>query len=485
MRRLRAVYFAVGTLACTGLSACVMGPDYEAAEQSLPESWAFELEQQAQQREQDRALWWQQFQDPVLDQLVQQALTQNLELQAQFIRIDSARAQLGLASAERFPTIGYQAEASRERLPGTALPVDNEVIQELIQSTYNTFNVSATLSYELDLWGRVARQREGAAASLRQSAYDYESARLTLIADVVTTYIEWRTVVAQYQNQLAIVADYEHALSLQLSRFEYGEAPELAVQQARTELASARAELPGLRAQRSAYESALALLVGLNPQQVFDQFADDWDHTRLADLDTTHQLPNLMPADLMQRRPDILAAEEALRAATAQVGVAEADRLPRVSIQGFFGSVATDHSDLFTSQSRAWGLTGNLSGPLIDFGRLETAAQSADLQRQQAVIQYQATVNGAYIEVRDALNLYTFQQQRYQAINEQLQSVERQLQMLEDAFELGMVSFLEVLDARRGVAQASQAQLAARGQLLSAQATLFKALGGGWQTRTG
>ena len=467
----------------TSLSACVMGPDYERVESELPEHWALELEQSQHQRQQDWHYWWQQYQDPVLEHLVTTALNQNLELRAQYERINEARAQLGLADAERFPTIGYQAEASREQLPGTSLPIDNETIQELIQSTYNTFNVSATLSYELDLWGRVTRQREGAAASVGQRAYDYESAQLSLIADVVTTYIDLRATEAQYQNALQIVADYQAALELQLFRFEQGEIAELIVQQTRSELAAARAELPGLRAQRSALESAIAILVGLSPQEVFAGFADELHHTRMQDIQLPEQLPSVLPAELLERRPDILAAEQGVRAAVAQVGVAEAERLPRISLQGFFGTVATEVDDLFTSPSRAWGITGNLSGPIIDFGRLAAGVDTANVQTRLAQTQYQATVNGAYVEVRDALNMYEHQLALYQALVEQQHSVERALAMVTGAYEVGMVNYLEVLDARRGYANASQAVLSARGQLLSASATLFKALGGGWQDR--
>lgn len=470
----------ISVVVALSLGACTVGPDYQASEVDLPEHWVLELEQAHQQRESDWHLWWQQYQDPVLEHVVTTALAQNIELQAQFERINEARAQLGLASAERFPTIGYQAEASRERLPGTALPVDNDAIQELIQSTYNSFNVSATVSYELDLWGRVGRQRDGAAAAVGQRGYDYESARLSLIAEVVTTYVELRATDAQYQNALHIVQDYENALELQQLRFAEGEVAELEVQQTRSELAAARAELPGLRAQRSAFESAMAVLLGLTPEEVFSGFEEELHHTRVNDIHLPAALPSLMPASLLQRRPDVLAAEQGVRAATAQVGVAEADRLPRISLQGFFGTVATDTSDLFTSESRAWGITGNLTGPLIDFGRLAAAVDTANVQLRQAQLQYQAVVNGAYVEVRDALNMYEQQHALYSALEVQRQSVARQLEMVTDAYDEGLVSYLDVLDARRGYANASQAVLNARGQLLGASATLFKALGGGW-----
>ena len=466
---------------CT-LSACMVGPDYEAAEVSLPEHWVLELEQSQQQRQHEWQHWWQQFNDPVLEGLVVSALEQNLELRAQYERINEARAQLGFADAERFPTIGYQAQASRERLPGTALPIDNEMIQELIQTTYTTYTVSATLAYELDLWGRVTRQREGAAASVGQRAYDFEAARLSLIADVVTTYIELRATAAQYQSALQIVADYEDALELQQLRFAEGQVAELVVQQTRTELATARADLPRLRAQRSGLESAMAILLGLNPQQVFSGFEEGLHHTRVDDMQLPEQLPNLIPAELLERRPDILAAEQGVRAAVAQAGVAEADRLPRISIQGFFGTVATSSSDLFSSNSRAWGLTGDLAGPLLDFGRLAAGVDIANVQMRLATTQYEAIVNAAYVEVRDALNFYEQQLALYDALLDQQRSIERQLDMVTDAYAIGLVSYLDVLDARRGYANAIQALASARGQLLSASATLFKALGGDWQS---
>ena len=466
------------------LPACTMGPDYQAQPQDLPEHWVLETEQVQSPRQsgaEQWQYWWEQYNDPVLNRLVTDALAQSIELRIQYERINEARAQLGLADAERFPTIGYQAEASRERLPGTAVPIDDDLIRELIESTNNQFNVSATLNYELDLWGRVARQREGAGAALNQTAFDYESAQLTLIGDVVTTYMELRATEAQHQLALQVVQGYENALELQQARFAEGEIAELEVQQAHAELASARSELPQLKIQRSTLEGALAALLGLTPAEIFNGFEEDLHHTQMADITMPYELPRLMPAELLERRPDVKAAEQAVRAATAQVGVSEADRLPGISIQGFFGTVATDSSDLFSSESRAWGITGNLAGPLIDFGRLAAGVDTANVQLRLAQAQYEATVNGAYLEVRDALDLYQYQAQLYEAFLEQQRSVARQLEMVEDAYAEGLVSFLEVLDARRGDASARQAVAMGRGQLLSASATLFKALGGSWK----
>lgn len=460
------------------LASCTLGPEYEAEALDLPDNWNIPADMAAE--EQNEEPWWWQYQDPVLNRFIETALAQNLEIEAQYERIYEARTQLGLADANRFPTIGLQAEASRERLPGTSIPIDSDFIRDLIESTNNQFSVAATLSYELDLWGRVARQREASGAFLQQGLYDFEAARSALIGDIITTYFEWQNAQTQYQIALQLVASYEQAVALNQLRFEEGEVAELELRQTDAELATARTELPQIRQRLVATESAMAALLGLTPQDIFDDAQLDFTGMRLADISQPRSLPEILPVDLLQRRPDLRAAEQAVIAATSQVGVAEADRFPSISLQGFFGTAAADHSDLFSSSSRAWGATGSLTSPLIDFGRTAAAVDSAESQMRQARIQYRNAVNTAYIEVREALELYQLSGQLNEVLQQQLISVNRQLELVEVAHKEGLVSLLEVLDARRMQHNAKLAQAEAKAQLLAASATLYKALGGDW-----
>lgn len=461
-------------------TGCVMGPDYEARQFELPVGWGDTYTPLDGDDYHNWQNWWHQFNDPQLNALVERAVSQNLELSAQFERISQARAELGLADAERFPTIGAQAEASRERLPGTAIPIDNDFIRDLVESTNNQFSVAATLGYEVDLWGRVAREREAADAMFRESLYAHEVARLSVITDVVTTYFELKSAELQRQLIIAMIDAYNETYQLHRLRFELGESNELEATQARSELATARTELPQAEQQVKALESALAMLVGMTPAQMFDQYAMDFGDTELEDIRVPYQLPHLLPAELLMRRPDIRAAEATVMAATSHIGIAEASRFPSLSLQGFFGTAAADHNDLFSSASRAWGISGSVSSPLFDFGRTQSAVDSAMVQRRLAEIDYEATVNVAFMEVRDALVAYENSQQLAELVDEQVQSIERTAELVDVSYEEGLVSFIEVLDARRARYQAHQALAEVRREQLTATATLFKALGGGW-----
>lgn len=484
-RRKTRLTLMLGTLVfLTGcLTACVMGPDYEENQLELPSGWGDNYPALSNDEYQNWHIWWQQFNDPQLNALVEQALSENLELTAQLERIVQARAELGLADAERFPTVALQADASRERLPGTAIPIDNDFIRDLITSTNNQFSVAAALNYEVDLWGRVAREREAADAMFRGSVYAHEAARMNVITEVITTYVELKAAQHQYQLAHAMVAAYEESYQLQRLRFELGETSELETSQAHSELAAARTELPQNRQRVSALQSALAILLGMTPTELLAKHALDFTQTQFEDLQLPQALPATLPADILTRRPDIRAAQASAMAATAQIGVAEASRFPSLSLQGFFGTAAADHSDLFSSASRSWGISGAMSAPIFDFGRTGLAVERAQVQRRLAEIEYEAAVNMAFVEVRDALVGYDNIQQLADLVKQQALSIERTAELVDISYEEGLVSFIEVLDARRARYQARQAQTEAHREQLIATVTLFKALGGGWSNQ--
>ena len=181
------------------LSGCAVGPDYQAPELELPETWPEHIELSQTER-MDWRNWWRQFDDPALTALVERATQDNLELAVQLARIQEARAQLGFADAELFPSVGYQLEANRERTPGASIPIDIEPVQDLITSTSNQFSLAGSLEYEFDLWGRLARQREAALATFSESLFARDAAEIGVIADVGTTYFDLKS--AQYQQDI-------------------------------------------------------------------------------------------------------------------------------------------------------------------------------------------------------------------------------------------------------------------------------------------
>ncbi|WP_447895703.1 efflux transporter outer membrane subunit [Vreelandella sp. GE22] len=468
---------AVGLALLTG---CAVGPEYERPEIALPDTWPEQITLSQTERGEWRD-WWRQFDDPALNALVERATEDNLELAVQLARIQQARAELGFADAERFPTVGYQLEANRERMPGASIPIDIDPVQDLLTSVNNEFSLAASLEYELDLWGRLERQREAALASLGENLFARDAAEIGVIADVVTTYFDLKN--AQYQRDILeeTEATYEETYRLQKLRFDLGDISELAFRQAEAEWRSVRTELPQVNQQVETLKGALATLVGLTPAELMGEL--DYGNTRLVEIAEPQRLPQLLPSELLQRRPDIRSAEATLIAANAQVGVAEAARLPSINLTASLASVAADSSDLFTDNARAWGLGASVVGPILDFGRTRANVEVAESQVEQADAQYRLTVQTAFVEVRDALNSYRFSEQRIEAADEELAAVSRARDLAVLMYDQGQTSMLERLDAERSLLSARLDRSVVQSDRLTAVATLFKALGGGWESQ--
>ena len=455
------------------LAGCVLGPDHVRPEVALPEALPLPASTETPTPA-EWAQWWRRFDDPVLDALIARASRDNLDLQQQAAAVRAARARLGFAEAEQLPTVDLQAEASRQRQPAAAYGIPGAE-----SSTRSLFSVSGVLGYELDLWGRLARSREGAAAQLTESVYAREALRLGVIADVATTYFEWRAA----QRQLAITEDAiaarEEAVSLQRIRYEAGAVDRLVLLQARSELETTRAQLPDRRQRVRALESALGLLLGWTPAELAAE-------TPMADAPAStasavEAVPPVLPATLLERRPDIRAAEEAVRAANAAVGQAQAARLPGLNLSGLIGTTAAETGDLFTGAAETWSLGASVLGPVLDFGRGRANVEAARAERDRLALQYRATVNRAFAEVRDALHAFEAARQRVAAVQRQVEAVQETFAVAEIRYDEGATDFLEVLDARRALLDARLALSAAEQQRLATVATLYKALGGGWR----
>ncbi|WP_244287577.1 efflux transporter outer membrane subunit [Vreelandella nigrificans] len=470
--------YCLGMMLALLLSGCAVGPDYQAPELALPDTWPEHITLSQSERD-DWRNWWQQFDDPALDRLVTRATQDNLELTIQLARIQEARAQLGFTEADQFPTVGYQAEATRERTPGAALPIDFEPIQDLLTTTNNQYTLAASLEYEIDLWGRLANERESAKAAFQQSQFARDAAEIGVIGDVVTTYFNLKSAEAQRQLLDETITSYEETYHLQRLRFEHGDISELDVRRAEAELQGLRAERPALARQVESLRGALGVLVGMSPQELIS--ALDTGNSQLADITQPERIPQVMPSELLQRRPDIRSAEASLIAATAQVGVAEANRLPSINLTSFLGTSAVSGGDLFSNAARTWGVGASVMGPLFDFGRTQAGVDSAEARVEQAEAQYRLTVLTAFNEVRDALYTYDFTSQRSAAVEDQISAVQRARDLAVLMYDQGQVSQLERLDAERSLLSARLEQADARREQLAAAATLFKTLGGGWQ----
>ncbi|MGD8174749.1 efflux transporter outer membrane subunit [Marinimicrobium sp. ARAG 43.8] len=457
----------------TLLSGCVMGPDYTPQTADLPEQWPDQERLTQEADTEDWAQWWTRFNDPTLNQLVERALDDSLELRVQLQRIEQARAELGLINADRWPTLSAQADASREQ--GSAATMPPELGGGQIR---NQFSVSGVLSYELDLWGSLRRQREAAVALLAQTQYGTEAVRLNLVADVVTTYFNLRAAEQQLAITRETVESREQTLALEEIRAEGGASSPLQVRQARAELEGTRARLPQQEQQVNELRSALAMLVGYSPRELLSEW--DFGDGKLTDIRLPDQIPTVLPSELLQRRPDIRASESALIAATAQIGVAEASRFPSFNLTAMGGSAALEADDLFTAAAETWSVGASLAAPLLDFGRTRAAVLSAEAAVGQAEAEYQLAVASAFRDARDALALYRTSDRRVEAIRRQVDAIEETVELAQLQYDAGRIGFYELLDARRGLLEAELSLSQAVSDRLSATATLFKAMGGGW-----
>lgn len=451
------------------LAGCAtVGPDYQAVELDLPEAWPEHVLLSDEDRR-DWQQWWHQFNDPTLNGLVERAVADNLSVRLQAARIQEARARLGLSRAEQLPTVGAQAEASRDRQLGAGGE----------PSTGNVFSIAGLLSYEIDLWGRLSREQEAAEAILQESVYTHDAVRLNVITDVVSTYFSLRSAQRQLATTRDTLESRQETYRLERVRYEGGETDELALRQAQAELESARVQIPTRVEQVRVLESALGSLVGWTPAELFAQM--ELGDSTLEEIVLPTEVPAELPSDLLRRRPDLRAAEAGVMAATAGVGVAEAARLPTLNLNALLGTAASQVGDLFGAGTETWSLGASVAGPLLDFGRGKARTETAEALREQAELQYQATVNVAFREVRDALVVFETSGERVEATRQQMQAIRRALELAELRYREGYVGFIEVLDAQRTLLSAELALAEAVRDRLTATATLFKALGGGWQ----
>jgi multidrug efflux system outer membrane protein len=454
------------------LSGCAFTANRSVREMDLPRQWP-ENQAMTIADPAEAETWWSRFQDPVLDQLVDRAIHGNTDIRLQAARVQEARARLGFARAEQLPTVGLQAEVLRQRQSGAATGIAGTP-----GTTGNLFSLAGILSYELDLWGRLAKEREAAEAALQSNRFIHEAVRQSVVADVVTTYFHLRAAQQQLTITWQTVALQQETYDLEQVRYRGGQIDELALRQAESQLETTKAMLPVQERQMRMLEGVLGLLAGLSPAEMFD--AHGIVPGPLQAITHPGPVPMVLPATLLERRPDIRAAEAAVNATGAAIGAAVAARLPRLNLATLIGTAATDFGDLFTTPARAWQFGGQAAGTLLDFGRNQARVRTAEAQWEQAQIQYEATVHMAFNEVRDALILYRSAVEHQKAVERLVDTVRRTRHLAQIRYHEGMVGLIDFLDAQRSLFAAEQSLNTAVRDRLTAAATLQKALGGGW-----
>jgi len=450
------------------LGACSLSPEYQRPDLLLPEEWPTEASELDQAHEPEGLKnWWTRFDDPQLDDLVKRALENNPDLEIAAARVAEARAVLGMGRAERLPRLDLEAEMEREN-PGES------------GDTGTDLEIAAALSYEVDLWGRLSQADESARAQLLSTAYSRDAIHLAIISDVVSQYFQLRAAQDQIRITRDTIQTRKEALELEQIRRRAGAATQLALRQAEAELETSRAELPGRLAEARQLSRALAILVGQD-DEVMSGLLEMEENRGLPELNgELAQLPAYLPARLLEYRPDIQAAEYALIASNADIGVARANWFPRINLVAALGTAASSGSNLFTSAAQLQALSAEVTAPILDFGRRAADVDTAEARRDLAEVQYRSTILEAFREVADAWTLMTTAEEQRQA---RAREVEARLEVTDLAvtrYVGGYTEYLEVLDARRALFDAQIALTEAERDRLVSEATLYRALGGSW-----
>ncbi|MFN9586265.1 MAG: efflux transporter outer membrane subunit [Pseudomonadaceae bacterium] len=447
------------------LSACAVGPDYRAPATEPARFKA--LEAAEYDRSRFEATWWQQFDDPTLNQLVQRSLADNRELRVVFNRLRAARAIRDDVANDRLPTVTSRAsgEFGKAQQPPTT---DERIRQE-------RYDLGLDMAWEVDLFGRIQRQLEASEARIEVAEADYYQLQVSLIAELVDAYGTLRG--AQLRESIARenLKNQQDSRSITEQLRDAGVGHELDVLRADARLAATEASLPQLQAQQVRAQNRIATLLGQRPEQL----QIDLSPKPLPVI--AKALPIGNPSELLRRRPDIQAAERQLAAATAEVGVATADLFPRVSLSGFLGFTAGRGSQLGSSAARAWGVAPSISWAAFDLGSVRARLRGAEAEADGALSQYEQQVLLALEESENAFSDYAKRQQRLVSLVRQAEASRAAADQAAIRYREGTVDFLVLLDAERERLAAEDAQASAEVELYSGIVAIYKALGGGWQ----
>ena len=454
-------------LAFTG---CASAPDYTRPEVKVPTSYRegapWKEAQPADALPKGR--WWSIFGDKELDSLQDRVSVANQDLAAALARIAQARAAARAAGADSLPSFEFNPSAERRQTSDDLSPGGQGQV-------FTTLRAPVDLSYELDLFGRVRRSVEAADSGYRASLADFENVLLTLQADTARVYFELRSLDSQVELLGQTLELRRRNLDLVRSLFDNGQVSRLDLARAETELASARADISGLKRERGNREHALAVLAG-EPASVFSLPPKP--------LEPGTQPPTVLPglpSSLLERRPDIAAAERRLMAANARIGAARAAFFPSITLTGSAGFASDELGSIFQWGNRAWALGPFVSLPIFDGGRNQAALDQARGQWEESVARYRQQILVAFAEVEDSLSDLALLAQQSEALREAAVSAHKAAELTDKRYRAGRVSYLEVVVSQRTALAADFLAVRVLGLRLQASVTLVKALGGGWE----
>jgi multidrug efflux system outer membrane protein len=454
------------SLLVAALAACTVGPDYKTPD-TAP---AHVVSAQGAHYDQSRfeTVWWQQFDDPTLNQLVGKALNGNRDLRVAFARWKAARAIRDDVSNDNLPVVTSRVSSQQGKAQVPGQSVDRVNIER--------YDLGLDMAWEIDLFGRIQRELESSDAREDATAADLYQLRVTMIAELVDAYGQLRGAQLREKIALANLKNQSESRAVTVSLRDAGVGNELDVVRADARLAAVEASVPQLQAEQVRHKNRIATLLGERP----DTLSIDLSPKDLPAI--AKALPIGDPGELLRRRPDVLAAERRLAASTADVGVATADLFPRVSLSGFLGFTAGRGSQIGSSAARAWSLGPSITWAAFDLGSVRARIRGANADAEGALATYEQQVLLALEESENAFSDYGKRQQRLLSLIKQSESSRAAADLAATQYKEGVVDYLVLLDAQRERLNAEDAQALGETDQYRAIVAIYKSLGGGWDS---
>lgn len=451
------------------ISGCAVGTNYSRPEMPVPPAHRF-FEGEAQAQSLADVPWWEVMKDPVLQQLLREAIARNLDLITATARVAEARAQYGIAKSFLFPEVGFTGGYSADQGSRLSEPPQGTAANK----THQNWSAGFTLSWEIDLFGRIRREKEAGFAAYLATEEGRRAAVITLVADVASTYLLLRELDLQLEVARRTVKTNEETVQYYDRRLRGGVSNRLELDTAIANRARTATVIPQLEQQIGLTENALSLLLGRPPGPIARGEA-------LSEKTKPPEVPVGLPAALLERRPDVVAAEQRLVEANANVGAAKALFFPTISLTGLLGTLSGDFSNLLKADSNLWQLSPGLFQPIFQGGRIRRNYDAAKARFDQAAAQYQKAALNSYVDVANGLI-------SVKKLGEARLELEDAVEALRDAsvlarsrYENGLSSYLEILNADQQLLDQELALAQTRGEEMRAFVSLYRALGGGWQ----
>lgn len=452
------------------LTACAVGPAYERPNVSFDEHWV----ETADTGPVDAA-WWRSLNDPLLSELVDRALGGNLDLARAEARLREARANRDAAAGQRLPQVDVAGSAARERVSENGQIPINRIPG--FKRDLSLYQVGFDASWEIDLWGHQSRSVQAAGARTEAARDSRRAVQVQVVAEVIRCYVDLRSAQEVMQSVESDAEAQESIATLVNDRYQKGESSRFDFVRTDAQARTTRAAVPGFEAAARAASYELAVLIGQSPETLVPRLLVPAALPQSAATVTAG-----LRSDLLRRRPDILQAERQLAAATADVGVATAELFPRVSLIGSVGQQAQNGGDIFTGASNQFTVGPSLHWPIFAGGTLRANIRAANARADVAATTYESAVLGAISDSETAINRFAAARRTQQDREVARQQLEESVTLARERYRAGEDDLIVLLEAQSAYTVAEQQSIAARASTLSAQASLYKALGGGWES---